>query len=361
MKDDAAKKARAWLFWPSILLIVATAIWVNGISLVPPQHYQRLSENPFITRRDIAPDNYWQETVLLPLIAFHTGLSSPISFNILCFFMVVAAYVCFAALARNRFGDAPATVFTAILAASPLTTILISWLGTPDGLTVLLAIPLFFTNSTPLIFLLCLLGVNNHLVFIITAFEILILRGFARENVRPRHLAAALLGGTAGYFSVRLFLMAHQIQVMSRLEFVLSRNLSSWIGINLANFPLTLFSFFNIQWLVVFACTFAFYYEDRRFFSLIWALLFFNYGIAFFTLDTTRIFLLLSWVILLQCVFHSYHLSTKNRPDAIYGANNFLKMLAIVGALSFFMPKYYSWEGTIQPAPFFANLLRILK
>jgi hypothetical protein len=50
-------------------------ILINGAGIIPEEPYQRLSQNPFITRTDIHFNNYWQETVLLPLLAYYLDLT----------------------------------------------------------------------------------------------------------------------------------------------------------------------------------------------------------------------------------------------------------------------------------------------
>ena len=358
MKAPETRIRKAWMFWPAVLLILAAAILTNGISLVPPQHYQRLAENPFITRLDISADNYWQETVLLPAIAFILKWNNPISFNLFCFFILATAYLLFAGLSYEKFGFIPALIFTAILAFSPLTTILFSWLGTPDGVTFLFTIPMFFTNSWLLIFLLSILGVTNHAIFLLAALEILALRWISRNTISLRHMIAACLGGITGYLAVWWFLLSHHIQVSSRLEFIFSKNLNEWIRLNALNFPLTVFSLFNVLWLTLILCTLIFYKKKPCFYSLVWVLLLLNYGISFLTFDTTRIFSLISWGVLLQCIFFSYELSEGGESNSLASRRSFLKILAVTGLLAFLSPRYYSWEGGLHPAPLLERILR---
>ena len=106
--------------------------FINGISLVPHEDYRLLSQNPFITRTDIYSRNYWQESVLLPLTAFYSRLTSHASFFLLCFFVAVSAYFFFNYLIFRYHAPPPAFIFSTILMTNPLTTAIFSWLGTPD-------------------------------------------------------------------------------------------------------------------------------------------------------------------------------------------------------------------------------------
>jgi hypothetical protein len=345
-------------FWPVILgAFFIIIVIINGISLVPFHLYQRISQNPFVIRTDMPSNNYWQEDILLPLIAFFTRLNNPLAFSILCFVIIICAYLLYTMLVLNKSGPFPTLIFSTILITSPITTILLSWMGTPDGLTFLLTIPFLFTNSVLLIFLLTLLGTINHLTFIIAVIEILFLRLMSRDNIRIIHLIAIILGGIAGYLVLKIFFAANNIQVMSRLDFIFNINLNTWLKHNLVEFPMTVFSFFNIQWLIIPICFLMFFNKDKRYYSLMLAVLVLNYGITFFSLDTTRIFSLLSWGVFTNCVLHSYNLSKKENAT---NQKEFLQALIVVSAASFIAPRYYSWEGSIHTTPFYSFLERVV-
>jgi hypothetical protein len=341
-------------FWMVVLgLVSVVVILTNGISLVPGQFYQRLSENPFVTRTDVITDSTLQETVLLPIIAFFTKLNSPLAFSILCLSLIAGAYLLFAISVFRRSGSLVTLVLSAILITSPLTTILLTWLGMPDGLTVLLITPFLFTSSVSWIFVVAILGTTNHIAFLIAAIEIVVLRWIARDHIRIMHLAAIALGGVIGFISVEVFLAVHHIQVVSRLEFILTVSLIQWLRMNLVQFPMTMFSLFNVQWLIIPVCLIMCFKTDRRYYSCFLGMLLFNYGITFFSLDTTRIFSLLSWGILMSCVFHSF--SLVNREGSA-SRKQLLQALIVIALLSFIAPRYYVWAGSIGFPPFYAFL-----
>jgi hypothetical protein len=344
-------------FWPVILgLFFIIIVLMNGISIVPFHLYQKISQNPFVIRPDMSIYNYWQEDILLPLIGFFTHLNNPLTFSILCFAIIAGAYLLYTILVLKKSGSFPALIFSTILITSPLTTILLSWLGTPDGLTFFLTVPFLFTNSVVLIFLLTMLGTLNHLSFIIAVIEILLLRLISRDRIRIIHLFAAIMGGIAGYIILKIFLAANNIQVVSRLDFIFSESLNTWAKHNLLDLPMTIFSFFTIQWLIIPICLIMFFNKDRKYYSFLLAILILNYGITFFTLDTTRIFSLLSWGILANCILHSYNLTRKENGST---QKEFLQALIVIGLTSIITPRYYAWEGVIHTTPFYPFLWSI--
>jgi hypothetical protein len=352
-------RSRFWL--PVLGLVFLAVIFINGIGIVPEEPYQRLSENPFVTRADIHFNNYWQENPLLSVIAFYLGLTSPLAFNILCFVLITGAFLSFALFSRHRWDSAPALIFSALLITSPLTTVMLTWLGTPDGLSLALTLPFLFTHSGWLIFFLSMFGAMNHPAFMIAAMEILALRWAAREGTNFKHLLIAGFGLAAGYALVRVFLAVNQIEFVSRTDFLLLRNWDEWFKLNALNFPMSVSSLFNTHWVILPVCLVMFFKRDRVFYSLALAFLLANYGITLFTLDTTRIFSLLSWGVLFACIFRSFDLAVSDREITPQTQKQFLQALIVIGIASFFTPRYFSWAGEIHTTPFYDFLRKAFR
>jgi hypothetical protein len=272
----------------------------------------------------------------------------------LCFFIILTAYFSFVFFSKKQYGVNITLLLSTLLFTNPITTILLTWVGMPDGLTFLLTIPFLFINSPIVFFILAFLGTTNHFAFLFAAFEIIILRLFAHEKTRLIQFVAAILGGGLGLITVKLFASGG----FSRFGFVVSRSLSSWITHNLSELPLTLFSFFNIQWLIILACFLLFFKKDKLYFSIVLLFFTFNYGVSFFTLDTTRIFCLLSWGPFIHCVYHSYQLS--QNFDAPPKQKRFQLILISIIFLSLVFPRFFSWEGSIHLSPFYENIVSLI-
>lgn len=352
-------RSRFWLLFLGLVFLAVT--FINGIGIVPEEPYRRLAENPFVTRTDIHFNNYWQENPLLPLLAHTLRLTSPAAFNILCFVILTGAFLSFALLSRNRWGSAPALIFSTLLITSPLTTVILTWLGTPDGLTLLLTVPFLFARSSLLFFPLALLGAANHPAFVIAALEILAMRWAARDGVGFRHLLVTGTGLAAGYGLVRWFLAVNQIEMVSRVDFMLLKDAGEWLKMNALNLPMSLASLFNVHWLILFICLVMFFKRAWVFYLLVLAFLFLNYALTIFTLDTTRIFALLSWGVLLVCMFHSYNLARTEKDTNPQIERQFLQSLIVVGLVSLVSPRYFSWLGEIHTTPFYQFLRKVFR
>ena len=352
-------RSRFWLLFLGLVFLIV--IFINGIGIVPEEPYQRLSENPFITRTDIHFNNYWQENPLLPLIAHYLRLTAPTAFNILCFVILTGAFLSFALLSSHRWGSAPSLIFSTLLITSPLTTVILTWLGTPDGLTLLLTVPFLFTGSSLLLFFLSVLGAANHPAFMIAVIEILALRWAARDGVKFKHILMAGLGLAAGYGLVRWFLTVNQIEIVSRVDFMLLMNAGEWLKMNALNFPMSLASLFNVHWLILVICLVMFFKRDRIFYSLALFFLLVNSAFTVFTLDTTRIFALLSWGVLFECMFHSYSLARTDKDANPQVERQFLQSLVVVGMFSLIAPRYFSWLGEVHTTPFYQFLRKVFR
>ena len=333
----------------TLIFLFCVLVVTNGVSPFP-EHYQELSQNPFID--GVNTVDYWQESVLLPLIAYYTQMNSKTSFYVLCLLIYVISCLMFAKLTLNRFGVAPALIFTSVLITSPLTTTTLSWLGTVDSMTFALTMPFIFTHSKLLILILSILGPMNHIVFIIATIEILVLRRISRSKIGIDHLLIATIGYIAGFWLLKLFLASNQFHISeSRLD-VIIRNLEFWIGMNTTPSHHTSFlSLFSIHWLVIIISMLMFYRIDRVYYSSLIVILILNLGITFFTADTTRVFLLLSWGVLVECMFHSYRLALSQEDKDFQ--KQYLASLAIIGLMSFLVPRYYSFTGSIHHPPYF--------
>ena len=355
---DLGRK-KYWYLIPGLFLLIV--ILINGIAIIPEEPYQRLSQNPFITRTDIHFNNYWQENPLLPIIAYYLNLTSPVTFNILCIIIFVGAYGLFTTLTYRHWGSTTALIFSTLLITSPLTTIILSWIGTPDGLTIAFTIPFLFSHSSVLLFFIAVLGITNHPTFIVAALEILLLRWVARKEINLKHILITIAGGAIGYGLVKLFIASNGIEVVSRFDFMQLKDFDEWAKINIRNLPASLFSFFNIHWLIFLVCLIMFFKKDKLFYSLALFLLAANFALTFFTLDTTRVYTLTSWGILFACIFHSYRLASKEPNDASIFQKQFLQALIVIGLVSFLTPRYFSWAGEIHQTPFYEFIRKVFR
>ncbi len=160
------------------------------------------------------------------------------------------------------------------------------------------------------------------------------------------HLAVSFLGIVSGYFLMKLFLLSNNIEVFSRFQYILATKLKVWVAMNMQTLPSSLYSLFNIQWLVIIVCYIMFFRKDRRYFLALSFFLLMNYGLTFFTEDTTRVYIVISWGIAFHCMFHSYRLSKKELNREYQ--DQFILSVLVITLFSIIFPRFYSWQGEIS-------------
>lgn len=121
-------------WWAASVLV---ALLHNGLWATPNLAFVSLisrnpGENPF--GGTLAGD-YLLTDVSLTRLAWLTGQTQPHEVARLHLVVLVVGWAAVVALARSRFGHAAARNLTVILAASPLVTVSMQWLGQPDPLT----------------------------------------------------------------------------------------------------------------------------------------------------------------------------------------------------------------------------------
>lgn len=345
-------------FWLLLAALLVFSLWYNQLGIVPPQHYYRLSVNPYTTRTDIASDNYWQESVLLPVFANLTGLNSHLGYHLFCVAIILGSYVLFAFFASRELGRFTALLLTILLVGHSTNAVLFSWIGTPDGVTLLLGVLALFLTSRGAILIITVLAALNHPMASLGILGILVLRALSTEDkIDWKSVGVGVLGTLVGLALVRLFLAYFQIDLYSRIDYILSRDLQFWINQNRAQFWLALFSFHGLFWIVLLVCLVLNLKRDPRYYVAFVMLNLIFYAITFFTVDTTRVFSLLAWGAAFQCVIHSLRLELKYNA----GVPRLELLLVVVGLASLVFPRYVVWGGSYYSPPYSTFYTEVLR
>ncbi len=356
--DPAAFVPNRWQYWGAVFAISLFTIFYNGAGLIPFDIYQKLSINPFITRTDINQYNYFQETVFLPVLANILHLTSPFRFNVLCLLMIMAGYIIFAYnIRKTSSGSNPIPEYT-LLMISPITTILFSWIGSPDAVTFLITSILLFSKSNILLFMLGVIGTANHSIIIFAVIPLLILRMFAgNDSINIKSIILFIAGSSIGGLLTYLFLRINHISVLSRIDYMLQQDPNRWIQINLYNFPAVIYSLNGLIWMAI-LLIYGEGWNNKKYRKFYLAAIAGFYAITFISLDTTRIFSLMSWAMTSHLLINSIREARGNGNNKIYP--QVIPIFCIIGLL---IPKYYLWQGNIVFTPlgkFYSSLPSML-
>lgn len=334
-------------FFLVCLLLVCFIFIQYGVGIVPREFYRHVAVNPYVEQKEVHENNYFQESPLLPIVAHHLGLVSRLSFNLFCLAVIIGAYGLFAYFCRNRLESSLAFTVFALLQAHPVTTVLLSWLGMPDGITFAVTVLALFVSSLAGLAALSVLCAFNHPVALFAIPTVLVLRRLANDKgITWWHPVVVVMALGLGMLAVLGFLHLNDINTYSRISHAAALDLKYWLNQNLSFFPTTLFSFHNVIWLAIGFCIMAAYRYNRLYFIVFALTQLCFYAITFFCLDTTRVFALLAWAPAIHCIIYSCRLLRDQQQAVLYEQ---VRILLLVTALSgILVPNYYVYLGTVQ-------------
>jgi hypothetical protein len=323
------------------------ALLMYGIGGYPFQDYFRMAQNPYV--KDLKA-SFYQDSILLPLVSHLFGLHTSLAaFLFFCGAVLFGAIVVYAALAQAQYGRELASFVPAILMLHPLSIALLNWLGSPDGFTLAMSGIIALSQSPGAVLGAAFLGTMNHPQMLLIAPMLGALRlASLKSRSAFRTLVYLVLGCGIGYGTVRLFLWLYQIDIsFNRTDFVLSRDLSYWWNLKLAEFPVSLFSLYGGLWIVLLVYVTSSYKYDRPYYTVFLVMQVACSVITLFTWDTTRVFGLLTIASTVHCILTTLTLAKRNSLS-MYITLSRLLIAALV--LAVFLPKSVAWYGHILPA-----------
>jgi hypothetical protein len=225
-----------------------------------------------------------------------------------------------------------------------VTTVLLAWVGMPDALTFLFAAGLLVVRHPAALIGIGMLGAFNHPILVFTAPAILLLRALATdEALGYGHLVATIGGVLGGLAAAQGYLLAFDLTVVSRLDYVLHHDLEYWLWIN-RELPHIVFSGHGLLWVALALAAATLYRYDRRYVVALVGLQVVFLGVTFLTEDSTRVFALMAWATVLHGILYALRHDTSGRLYPTVWA---------LSALAWLTPGYYVWESRLFAAPFY--------
>ena len=353
---DTVSRRRPFLLMAVALLFT---ILYTGLGIASDTVYYRLSLDPFRTRLDIKPINYYQETVLQPLLANTLHLRTLDEYSLFCLTLILVGLMAFALLAVWRAGRETGALLFLLLLAHPIRGVLYGFIGMPDALTFALTVPLLFMRSPFGLGLVAALGVTNHAMFLFIVPATCALRWIADESgFRWRQLLAGVAGLAAGCVLLHGFLLHYGITLVSRYECVHNLPLIQLIHNNFSHFPMTVFSFHGALWAALAVSLAILWRPAPRYVLLALAVQAGLYATTVLTADTTRVFTLLAWAPTLHAVMVAdHHVEGLHAAETQKQWRLLLLLVALGGLL---LPMYSVWGGAVIPAnslPFYQSIV----
>lgn len=341
--------AEKW-YTRALFLMILFRVLTSGLGTMPREPYRLAALDPF--HRVLAhPENYFQRSPLFPLIAHFTGLTSRFAFAGLSLGIIVVGLALYAYFTQRVNGKADGLILSGLVISHPVVIVMLSWLGTPDGLSFIFTALLLYSKSASVLFFACAFGAFNHPVLNFVAPILIALRIFSGEpDLRRQMMVPAAVGLLIGNTAVFGFLEIFEIQTYSRLDFLLSRSLLTWLKQNVYALPHTLYSLHQASWFALALCLAVGFKKNRAYYLLFISSLLFTYGVAFFSADTTRVFGLLAWGPALHCIGYTIRLIDAGGDGQ--SSQQFRQALMLVTLVGLVAPGYFMWTGELHLSGF---------
>lgn len=331
-----------WLFYSFILIIsgLQNGLW-GGL-----QTYLLflISEDIFKNTLATHPLDQWMYTSFLgPVLAYFTFFNQSVYTYIVLQFTIFFVFFPLLILAlRHRHGDFSARTFLLFFFLSPLANILLTWLGTPDMLTILLLMLfIIFIDKPPVVFLaIFLLSINHFEQGAVVCISVIIFSWITGRN----RIASifALIALILGKISLDWYFVSHNFGVeYSRLDYVEDAGRYQYFRAFLSNPFALFFSFYNL--FGIFLAAYLVYFGKKSRITI--AFLVYNvmaFLVVLITLDQTRVFAMLTFpAVLLLLTSPQFQQLEESEKDF------FKQVLAIIFILGLWMPRFVVWNGDV--------------
>jgi hypothetical protein len=296
---------------------------------------------------ELHPDfRYITGSPLGPLLAHLLGADTNRSYAAVHLALLVAAACTLVAVGRRAVGDRVTNVLVVALVASPLSTVLLTWLGQPDpvtfgGLTVVAlasGLPRRARRIGAVVAACLLVGLASPEQGLVAVAVLGVLAWWGNRPFDREVLVVATITLLVGRLAVQAFLAASDAPHVSRLRYVEDNGIGYFLQALFDELPAVVFSLFGATWLLAGAA----FVRLRRTFPNPWpvraALLLLFVAVAT-TYDETRVMTLVSWPALVWLLRRA----DEQGEDGAGGLDPTL--VAVVAVAGLAIPPVVIWEG----------------
>jgi hypothetical protein len=339
------------------VIYVLDLFWNAFSTVAPTQHIfalAALSKHPFAYHgRQV----YYQESPLYFLIAHVLGATTPRRYLLLCIVAAGVVPILFLRLSVKAFGKEKGLVAGLLFLAHPIRYVLNTWLGMVDPLTVACTTVFLFTSRELPAGIAMACSTFNHpgsLFILPSLFSLDLVSGMTRAKLWK--YAAGFLGVLFGMGLCRWIQTLYAFTVYTRWDYFQEIPPRHWLIINFSYLPQAIYSFAFALWVPLVVGLLWNFRGAARVWMVYGIVMFGLYGVTFFTVDTTRVFAILSWAPTFWMLLRWYEApSSKECVTGDYGA--LLRWFALLGWLA---PHLYLWDGVVY-SPGVPDILRVIR
>ena len=338
-----------------LLCVFAFAVLWNGIAVMPREGLQLFTDfsaDPGL----LSTSHSWNgDAPLMFLLAHFAKVSTLQQFILFSCILTTTTFALLYLLSRTLETEAERLLALLLLLAHPISYILLTWIGMLDAITVLCTAVALFSRSRVLIVAAATIGFCNHPAVALTIPAVQVLRRFSEPDRKSlSYIITAALGIGTGFVCLHFLRASLHIDGLFRLQFILGKPLTEWMALNLKSFPSALYSFHFALWIPVLAMIVVFFRRNPKYYTAWLAVLLASWCIAFFTVDTTRVFALLTWAPTLHALLYTWRV----RPDpAARGEKFFRVSLASCAVFGWLAPHFCVVNGVLY-SPWFGQFVK---
>lgn len=280
-------------------------------------------------------DDFFVNSPLSPLVAHHLGLTSGRAYVLLGLVLVVGLTLCAGYLVRRWRGDLAARLILVAWAASPLIVVELTWLGMYDPWTVFAATILTMGPRWAVGLGAILVGFNHFEQGIFIIFAALVVRFLAERDARE---LARVAGVALAFVAIGRLLQVLYLDSIhataSRVTYLGDRGVDRYVRAWRGHVVAILFSVYGVLWLPLAAMLRRL---DTRSRATILAL---HCGLTIpvpVVLDTTRVYALITWPIIVGgAVWWSKH------DDDV----DVVRWAIVLFVCALVVPRLVVWDGS---------------
>lgn len=337
-------KMEFWGFYGFIFLCV---ILKNGVLLSPQASTLFLiSQNIFANPLSQQPHEQWLLASFLgPFLGYISGANqSLLAYTLMHLCILIIFFAILIAIIRKKYNDFIARCVLILFFLSPLSSVLLTKLGSPDVLTVLLATMLIICADFPALITIpaFFLGVNHPEQGLVIILLLMIYTMIMGHQKQLFPLALAMLALLGGKFAMSYYFNLYHFNVVySRLDFIFDVGWQKYLEIFLLN-PWALFISLHHIVLIFFVFYLIYFREKKR---LMIGFLVYNllaFGAMFFTFDQTRVFSILAFPSILLLLFFPPYVNLCASQKKY-----FQRILTIFLLMGIFLPRFVVWSGEV--------------
>ena len=312
----------------SCLCIALASIFWTGISILPGNPYFLLATDPTIAHEI---QNTYQATPLFSIIAWILQIDTAQWFAIYSLTWCLASFVLlYLYLKRNVEWNLP-LVFC-ILLNHPFAYTQLLWLGLADSAHYCFWLLILLNKKCLPRFILGILAGANHPASLVVAFT------FLFSNFNKKEKATLILSAIIGLFTAKLWNYHHQIEIYSRVEYVLDRGIWHPIYNALCNLPTLVFSYQHVCWVLILLILKSIFKTDKK--TFITFVILHVIGLCtILATDLTRCFAIVVTPLLFKLIGESELLKSNDLTVK--------KLIPIIAFTSFITPAIFVWDSSV--------------